>query len=323
MVNGRVASLLELGAGFNGELTGRENVYLNASLLGLTRAEIDGMYDSIVAFAELEEFIDDPVKHYSSGMYVRLGFAVAVHVDPDILLVDEVLAVGDEAFQIKCLDKIEEFQRQHRTILVVSHSLDLITRVCDRAIVLDHGSLVFDGNPAVATDTLRMLLGTTPTDEETAETAAPVNPVQVVSATPLAGPDGPEITAAHAGRPLVVRVVVDVAAEAVARCAELTVVLMGVGDIPILIQTHRGGPNGIPDGGRWIVDFRTDALPPLRGAVVIAAQVSDEDGSPLAMFRTQRGFALVRDTAEDGLSYAPYSTSARTELRPVAAETSS
>ncbi|MCW2493589.1 MAG: transporter related protein, partial [Frankiales bacterium] len=113
---GRIASLLELGAGFNGELSGRENIYLNASLLGLTRRETDKLYDSIVEFAELAEFIDNPVKHYSSGMYVRLGFSVAVHVDPDILLVDEVLAVGDEHFQRKCLNKIAEFQQAGKTI---------------------------------------------------------------------------------------------------------------------------------------------------------------------------------------------------------------
>jgi ABC-2 type transport system ATP-binding protein len=317
VVNGRVASLLELGAGFNGELTGRENIYLNASLLGLTRNDIDEMYDSIVGFAELGEFIDDPVKHYSSGMYVRLGFAVAVHVDPDILLIDEVLAVGDEAFQAKCLDKIEQFQQEGRTILVVSHALDLVARVCDRAIVLDHGSLVFDGDPIIAADTLRMLLGTTP-DDEIAAVAPPddSNPVQIVSAVPLAGIGGPEITAAYAGQPLVVRVTIDIAADAAARCAEVIIVLMGVGDIPILIQSHHGGPGPLPGGGRWVVDFRTDELPPARGAAVIAVQVNDPDGAPIAVFRAKRGFALVRDTVEDGLIYAPYTTAARIQARP-------
>jgi ABC-2 type transport system ATP-binding protein len=320
VVNGRVASLLELGAGFNGELTGRENIYLNASLLGLTHSEIDSMFDSIVGFSELEEFIDDPVKHYSSGMYVRLGFAVAVHVDPDILLVDEVLAVGDEAFQVKCLDKIAEFQEQNRTILVVSHSLDLVARICDRAIVLDHGSLVFDGDPEVAADTLRMLLGTTPSDEDEVSIEAPANPVQIISATALDAGTGHEIATAHAGAPLVIRVVVDIEAVAVSRCAELTIVLMGVGDLPILVQTYRGRPVGIADGGRWIVDFRSDELPPLQGAVVVAVQVSDAEGLPVAVFRTKRGFAMVRDTAEPGLAYASYTTSARTEARALVAD---
>lgn len=143
---GRVAALLELGAGFHPDLTGRENVYLNGSILGLSRKQTDRYFDSIVDFAEVHEFIDTQVKFYSSGMYVRLAFAIAVHVDPDLLLVDEVLAVGDERFQKKCMDKIREFQQEGRTILFVSHSADQVTRVCDRAIVLSHGRVVFDGD---------------------------------------------------------------------------------------------------------------------------------------------------------------------------------
>ena len=123
---GRVAALLELGAGFHPELTGRENVYLNASFLGLSRKETDRVFDDIVAFAELEDFMDNQVKFYSSGMLVRLGFAVAVHVDPDILLIDEVLAVGDEAFQKRCLDRVQSFQTEGRTIVLVTHALDTV-----------------------------------------------------------------------------------------------------------------------------------------------------------------------------------------------------
>src|SRR5205823_7500991 len=131
VTRGRIAALLELGAGFHPELTGRENVYLNASILGLSRKETESVFDSIVSFAELEDFIDTQVKFYSSGMFVRLGFAVAVHVDPQILLVDEVLAVGDEAFQRKCLDRIQQFQREGRTIVFVTHAADLVRQVCD------------------------------------------------------------------------------------------------------------------------------------------------------------------------------------------------
>jgi len=159
-VRGRVASLLELGAGFNGELTGRENVYLNAAILGLPRRETARYFDDIVAFAELEPFIDNQVKHYSSGQYVRLGFAVAVHVSPDILLIDEVLAVGDESFQRKCLNKIAEFQQRGCTILFVTHALDLIPRICSRGVVLDHGRVLHDGDPVEAAERLRSLLGT-------------------------------------------------------------------------------------------------------------------------------------------------------------------
>jgi ABC-2 type transport system ATP-binding protein len=151
---GRMAALLELGAGFHPDLTGRENVYLNAAILGLNQREIDRYFDSIVDFSGIEEFIDTQVKFYSSGMYVRLAFAVAVHVDPDLLLVDEVLAVGDEPFQRKCMDKITEFQREGRTIVVVSHSASQVGRLCDRVVVMNHGEMVFDGGPA---DGLRVL----------------------------------------------------------------------------------------------------------------------------------------------------------------------
>lgn len=147
---GRVAALLELGAGFQPDLTGRENVFLNGSILGLTRREIAHHFDDIVAFSELEQFIDTQVKHYSSGMFVRLGFAVAVNLDPDILLIDEVLAVGDEAFQRKCLDRVREFQREGRTIVFVTHAVSQVQEICERAIVLDHGVVVADADPAAA-----------------------------------------------------------------------------------------------------------------------------------------------------------------------------
>ncbi len=143
-VQGRVGALLELGAGFHPDLTGRENIYLNGSLLGLSREEIQRNFDAIVAFAELERFIDVPVKHYSSGMYVRLGFAVAVHTRPDILLVDEVLAVGDATFQRKSLERILELKRAGTTIVFVSHSAETVRSLCQRAIWLDDGRVVAD-----------------------------------------------------------------------------------------------------------------------------------------------------------------------------------
>jgi ABC-2 type transport system ATP-binding protein len=144
---GRIAGLLELGAGFHPELTGRENVYLNASFLGLSRAETDRVYDEIVAFAELQDFMDTAVKFYSSGMLVRLGFAVAVHVEPEIILIDEVLAVGDEAFQARCIDKVRSFQREGRTIVFVTHALDQVRHLCDQAVMLDHGHVHTIGAP--------------------------------------------------------------------------------------------------------------------------------------------------------------------------------
>src|SRR5437867_5134443 len=146
-VDGRISALIELGAGFHPEISGRENVFINGIMLGLSKREIQSRFDDIVDFAELREFIDAPVKTYSSGMYMRLGFAVAIHVNPDVLLVDEVLAVGDEAFTHKCLDKFAEFKRRGRTILLVTHSLGLVERFCDAAMWRDAGHVRGAGDP--------------------------------------------------------------------------------------------------------------------------------------------------------------------------------
>ena len=146
-VQGRISALIELGAGFHPEISGRENVFINGIMLGLTKREIEKRFDEIVDFAEMTEFIDAPVKTYSSGMYMRLGFAVAIHVDPDVLLVDEVLAVGDEGFTHKCLDKFAEFRRSNKTILLVTHSLGLVERFCDEAVWIDHGRVMGTGDP--------------------------------------------------------------------------------------------------------------------------------------------------------------------------------
>lgn len=147
IVNGRISSLLELGAGFHPDLTGRDNIYLNGSIYGLSRAEMDKHLDAIIDYAELGDFIDTPIKHYSSGMYVRLGFAVAIHTVPDLLLVDEVLAVGDAAFQRKCLNSIQKFRDNGGTLILVSHDLNAIQSICRRALWLEQGELVADGHP--------------------------------------------------------------------------------------------------------------------------------------------------------------------------------
>jgi ABC-type polysaccharide/polyol phosphate transport system ATPase subunit len=146
--SGRISSLLELGAGFHPDLTGRENVYLNAAILGIPREDIKKRMDHIIEFSGLHDFMDLPVKHYSSGMYVRLGFAVAVELKPDIMLIDEVLAVGDIAFQLKCLDRIRNFQRQGKTLLFVSHALQTVEEFCDEVFLISHGELVKQGDPA-------------------------------------------------------------------------------------------------------------------------------------------------------------------------------
>ena len=145
IINGRIAALLELGAGFHPDLTGRENVRLNASLLGFTRKQAGDLYEAIVDFSELQDFIDEPLRTYSNGMMLRLAFSVAVNLDPQILIIDEVLAVGDQQFQAKCMEKIFEIRNQGRTILCVSHALSTLQNLCTRALWLDHGQLMMDG----------------------------------------------------------------------------------------------------------------------------------------------------------------------------------
>jgi lipopolysaccharide transport system ATP-binding protein len=159
-IYGRVGSLLEVGTGFHPELTGRENIYLNGAILGMKKAEIEGKLDEIVAFAEIDKFLDTPVKHYSSGMYVRLAFSVAAHLEPEILLVDEVLAVGDMAFQRKCLGKMDDVAQEGRTVLFVSHNMGLLQQLCERGIFLEHGTVHTDGTITEAVDAYLQTLET-------------------------------------------------------------------------------------------------------------------------------------------------------------------
>ncbi|MDO5619596.1 ABC transporter ATP-binding protein [Kocuria sp.] len=151
----KVAGLIEVGAGFHPDLTGRDNVYLNGAILGMDKQEIDAKFDDIVAFSEIGEFIDTEVKFYSSGMYLRLAFAVAIHTDPEVFLVDEILSVGDEPFQKKCIGRIKDLVRRGKTLVVVSHDLDLIMDICERGIVLEHGNIVYDGSSVGAVARLR------------------------------------------------------------------------------------------------------------------------------------------------------------------------
>ena len=183
-VRGRVSALIELGTGFHPEISGRENVFINGVMLGLTKREITSRFDEIVEFAELEEFIDAPVKTYSSGMYMRLGFAVAVNVDPDVLLVDEVLAVGDEGFSLKCLDKFAEFKRRGKTILLVTHGLSMVERFCDEAVWLDDGIVRGEGDPR------RVVHAYTTDVEKTEERVLATSDRKLQAAARAEGPDG-------------------------------------------------------------------------------------------------------------------------------------
>ncbi|HEX5418137.1 MAG TPA: ABC transporter ATP-binding protein [Chloroflexota bacterium] len=210
-VNGRVAALIELGAGFHPDLSGRDNVYLSGAILGLSRREIEQKLDAIIAFAELAPFIDTPVKRYSSGMYVRLGFSVAIHTDPDILLIDEVLAVGDFTFREKCVRKINELRRAGKTLIVVSHDRNMLEKLCDRIILIQRGRLIADGDPNTVLDLYHKTgeendaAGTRPDVAGTRGPTSPHRPVEIldVQVTDEAGmPRGRFIT----GEPLIIRV---------------------------------------------------------------------------------------------------------------------
>jgi ABC-2 type transport system ATP-binding protein len=227
---GRLAALIELGAGFHPDLTGRENVYLNSAILGLTREQTRQHFDAIVEFSGIERFIDTQVKFYSSGMYIRLAFAVAVHVDPDVLLVDEVLAVGDEPFQRKCMDRIRSFQREGRTIILVTHALDQVAEVCDRAVVLEQGRIQVDGEPRAALRHLRADFEVTRQEDRERERQHGGGQVATrakVLAVDLRDPSGAPLRTLRPGSAMTVRVTI--------RATEpLTDWILGIGiDTPI------------------------------------------------------------------------------------------
>ncbi len=193
-MRGRVGSLLEVGTGFHPDLSGRENIYLNGAILGMKKAEINRKFDEIVAFSEIEKFLDTPVKHYSSGMHVRLAFAVAAHLEPEILIVDEVLSVGDGRFQKKCLNKMQDVGQQGRTVLFVSHNMPAVTRLCERAILLEEGRVVADGPAPQAVNVyLTSELGVTAAREWSDAAKAPGREVARLRAVRVRGEDG-EIT---------------------------------------------------------------------------------------------------------------------------------
>jgi ABC-type polysaccharide/polyol phosphate transport system ATPase subunit len=198
-VRGRMAALVEVGSGFHPELTGRENIDLHGAMLGMRRSEIRQKLDSIIEFSGVGKYIDVPVKRYSSGMYVRLGFSIAAHLDPDILLLDEVLAVGDAAFQAKCLDRIAELRRAGRTVIFISHDLAAVYRLCDRAILLNQGRVIAEGPPRQVIDEYQQM--TFSDDTRPAGAAEPQSPAQCTSVSFLA----PDCTDVRTGHPMVAR----------------------------------------------------------------------------------------------------------------------
>lgn len=269
---GRMAALLELGAGFHPDLSGRENVYLNAAILGLSRDEVDKQFDAIHEFSGIGDFIDTQVKFYSSGMFVRLAFAVAVHTDPDVLLVDEVLAVGDEAFQRKCMERIAQFRAEGRTIVLVSHSASQVQELCDRAVVLESGQVVFDGDVNEGVAVLRRVLEGRRLDEKPEEDSG--LPLEVTDIR-LFDDMGAEVDSVRVGDPLVLRIEVR-ANQAMPRWAAGFSIDTTLGQMTIASNTERLGMTLPPiPAGDTHVDFRIEEVYLGAGQYYINANVSE------------------------------------------------
>jgi ABC-2 type transport system ATP-binding protein len=301
ITRGRIATLLALGAGFHSELTGRENVYLNASILGLSRAQIEGLFDEIVAFAELEDFMDTQVKFYSSGMYVRLGFAVAVHVDPAILLVDEVLAVGDIAFQRKCIDRVKAFQEEGRTIVFVTHDPALVLRICDRAIMLEHGEVKVAGDPEDVVRDFRLAMAREDLaygwDKGTRE-------IEIISSE-VFGADGSTRDWFAPGDEMVIQL--DLKANAV---VEDPVVSFAIHDQQNILvfgtNTSWRGLTWPRFEGKHRVQFLLKSLPFVRGRYYVTLGVHSRDSTRVYHLQEQHySFAIVRGEENPGLVFIP------------------
>src|SRR4051794_19481722 len=302
---GRMAALLELGAGFHPELSGRENVFLNGSILGLKRNEVERIFDDIVGFAELEQFIDTPVKHYSSGMYIRLGFAVAINVDPEILLIDEVLSVGDESFQRKCIDKVRAFQAEGRTIVVVTHAADLVRQMCDKAAALEHGVLVAHGDPndVIREFRERLLKAATPVEDINPEVArSEMSPMwgRVKIADAEVTYASPDQEAVAPGEPLRL----DIALEAPEPVDDVVVgiaVYSSMGWLVFGTNTHLHAIDLGTVSGRRTVTFVFPDVPLLDGTYAVTIGVHTKGGLVYDSWEQLRRFEVAAPGRDIGL----------------------
>ena len=298
--SGRIASLLELGAGFHPDFTGRENVYLNGSIHGLSRARVREVMDEIVAFAELEKFIDLPVRTYSSGMYMRLGFSVAAHIQSDVLLLDEVFAVGDEQFQRKCFGKIAEFKNRGGTILFVSHDAQAVERLCDRAVLLRQGQVAFDGPTREAIAAYRRLLSedANPDELEAGLREWGSGEARIVSAE-LIDDDGDERTQFTAGEPATVRLVV--AAEPGVAPPRVLLELRDDGGLVLATVAQETAALGWNGGtGERELRFRLGRLPLADGRFHLRLALLDSAGRPLHTLDDAMRFFVFPSGAQTG-----------------------
>ena len=294
-IRGRVGSLLEVGTGFHPELSGRENVYLNGAILGMRRAEIDRKFDEIVAFAEVERFLSTPVKHYSSGMYMRLAFAVAAHLEPEVLLVDEVLAVGDAAFQRKCLGKMGEVARQGRTVVLVSHNMGAIKTLCRRALWVSHGKIVEDGPPErVVVNYLNS------TSEGFAQRKADPNEQLAIERVVLKNARGETAVSFRSGEDITVEI--HFLARARIRQPYFWISVAGAhGDLfvaSMLFDGHR--PDSVEGAGSYACTFKAPSLVPQTYTVSTGARASDVS-TPLMQSREVAFFNIIGKMSDYGL----------------------
>jgi len=298
---GRLAALLELGAGFHPDLTGRENVYLNASILGMSREETDRHFDAIVEFSGIEKFIDNQVKFYSSGMYVRLAFAVAVHVDPDLLLVDEVLAVGDEPFQRKCMDKIRSFQAEGRTIVLVSHSADQVGDLCDRAVLLRGGVIETDDTPQVAIRALREGFEADRRQHESAHSDGGGSGSRgAISLVELLAADGSPLVELASGDDVVARVEVDLD-EPIEKWMTGFAIETPLGQRVYHVNSENSGVRLVPGKGRHVVEFRLPQLALGAGHYVVRVGVAEVNGEMIDLQPQAAAFDVVSGSLGNGV----------------------
>jgi ABC-type polysaccharide/polyol phosphate transport system ATPase subunit len=303
VISGRLSALIELGSGFHPELTGRENVYLSGAILGMTRREISAKFDRIVEFAGVAPFIDVPVKRYSSGMYVRLGFAIAAHLDPDVLLIDEVLAVGDAAFQEQCFSRIQELRRGGTTAVFISHDLDAVERLCDRVLLLEHGRLQTSGAPGeVIRNYRKRLLAHEPAPLPATQPTVGLTllDVRVLDTT------GQETPGCRTGDPLVVRVAFQ--AECELRDASIELLFYsGDGRVLHCQQTTALSNGGLTlASGRGAVEFSIEEMALQPGDYMIVAAGRDVPSQQIVSWTAGPPLSVRRGKMVRGLFYMPH-----------------